>query len=80
MIFPNLFKVNESKVRLNLAISPGAWLIPSEMVINTQSVVDYNNQLKQATTGMKLGINNEINKNYQNVGIPVMTGQKSYQN
>ena len=35
--------------------------MPGTMVINTESVVEYNNQLKQAAAGMKLGINNEVN-------------------
>ena len=53
--------IDEAKVRLNLAVCPGAWLMPGWMVINTESVVGYNNQLKQAGAGMKLGINNEVN-------------------
>lgn len=32
--------IDEAKVRLNLAVSPGAWLKPSNLVINTQSAVD----------------------------------------
>ena len=31
--------VDESKVRLNLAVYPGAWLMPSRMIINTESTV-----------------------------------------
>ena len=54
--------VDEAKMRLNLAVCPGAWLMPGQvMVIDTESVVGYN-QLKQARAGMKLGINNEVNK------------------
>ena len=53
--------VNEAKVRLNLAVCPGAWLMPARMVINTGSIVGYNNALKQAKAGMKLGINNDVN-------------------
>ena len=53
--------IDEAKVRLNLAVCPGAWLMPARMVINTESTVGYNNQLKQAVQGMKLGINNEVN-------------------
>ena len=48
--------IDEVKVKLNLAVCPGAWLMPGWMVINTESVVGYNNQLKQAGAGMKLGI------------------------
>ena len=51
--------IDEAKVRLNLAVCPGAWLMPGWMVINTESVVAYNNQLKQAGAGMKLRINNK---------------------
>ena len=53
--------VNEAKVRLNLAVCPGAWLMPARMIINTGSMVGYNNALKQAKAGMKLGINNDVN-------------------
>ena len=53
--------VDQAKVRLNLAVCPGAWLMPARMVINTESIVGYNNKLKQASWGMKLGINNDVN-------------------
>ena len=43
--------VDQAKVRLNLAVAPGAWLTPSRMVINTESTVGYNNRLKQAVSG-----------------------------
>ena len=33
--------------------------MPSHMILNTGSVVGYNNQLKQAGPGMKLGVNND---------------------
>ena len=38
--------VQEAKVRLDFAISPGTWLLPSHMVINTESTIGYNNELK----------------------------------
>ena len=41
--------IDETKVRLNLAVSPGTWLMPSNLVLNTQSTVGYNNNLKKAT-------------------------------
>ena len=53
--------VDEAKVRLNLAVCPGAWLMPARMVINMGTVIGYNNQLKQAMPGMKLGVNDEVN-------------------
>ena len=36
--------VQEAKVKLDLAISPGTWLMPSRMGINTESTVGYNNK------------------------------------
>ena len=50
-----------AKVRLDLAISPGLWLLPSKMVVNTESVVGYNNKLKKATTFMRIGVNSDLN-------------------
>ena len=58
--------VDEAKVRLNFAVCPGAWLMPARMVINMGTVIGYNNQLKQAVPGMKLGINDEVNKSTKN--------------
>ena len=53
--------VDQAKVRLNLAVCPGAWLMPARMIINTEGIVGYNNKLKQAKAGMKLGVNNDVN-------------------
>ena len=53
--------LDEAKVSLNLAGCPGAWLMPARMIIKTESTVGYNNKLKQARAGMKLGINNVVN-------------------
>ena len=53
--------IESAKVRLDLAISPGLWLLPSKMVVNTESVVGYNNKLKKATTFMRVGVNSDLN-------------------
>ena len=53
--------IESAKVRLDLAISPGLWLLPSKMVVNTESVVGYNNKLKKATRRMKIGVNSDLN-------------------
>jgi len=53
--------VDQAKVRLNLAVAPMAWLMPVQMIISTASMIGYNNKLKQAVSGMKLGVNNEVN-------------------
>ena len=69
--------VDEAKVRLNLAVAPGTWLMPARMVINTGSVSGYNNQLRQATPNMKLGVNNSVNLETKKVGVRLMDGEKS---
>ena len=53
--------IESAKVRLDLAISPGLWLLPSKIVVNTESVVGYNNKLKKATSFMKIGVNSDLN-------------------
>ena len=53
--------IQSAKVRLDLAISPGLWLLPSKMVVNTESVVGYNNKLKKATKRMRIGVNSDLN-------------------
>ena len=66
--------VDEAKVRLNLAVAPGTWLMPARMVINTGSVSGYNNQLRQATPNMQLGVNNSVNLETKKVGARLMDG------
>ena len=53
--------IESAKVRLDLAISPGTWLLPSKMVVNTESVVGYNDKLKKATSFMRIGVNSDLN-------------------
>ena len=53
--------IESAKVRLDLAISPGLWLLPSKMIVNTESVVGYNNKLKKATRRMRIGVNSDLN-------------------
>ena len=53
--------IESAKVRLDLTISPGLWLLPSKMVVNTESVVGYNNKLKKATSFMRIGVNSDLN-------------------
>jgi len=66
--------VVEAKVRLNLAVAPMAWLMPAQMLINTESTIGYNNKLKQAVTGMKLGVNNDANQDTKKAAIKLMAG------
>ena len=53
--------INRTKMRLDFAVAQGAWLMPTNMVINTESTVGYNNKLRKGTQGMELGVNNDVN-------------------
>lgn len=48
------------------------WLMPGKMIINTESMVGYNNKLKQAVAGMKLGVNNEVNSSTKKTALKLM--------
>ena len=69
--------VDQAKVRLNLAVAPMAWLMPANMIINTSSVVGYNNKLKQAVSGTKLGVNNMLNTDTKKSALQLMAGGPS---
>ena len=69
--------VDQAKERLNLAVCLGVWLMPARMIINTESTVGYNNKLKQAVAGMKLGINNEVNPGTKKAALKLMAGGPS---
>ena len=45
--------IEATKVRLNFAVARGTLLLPARMIINTESVVGYNNNLRRATDDMK---------------------------
>ena len=60
--------VQEAKLRLDIAIILGVWLLPSNLIINTESVIGYNNKLLKATDNMTFGMNN-INQETKQVGI-----------
>ena len=61
--------MQEAKLRLDLAIAPGIWLMPSNLVINTESIVGYNNELKKASDGMQFGVNVGVNEKSKAVGV-----------
>ena len=61
--------VQEAKLRLDLAIAPGIWLMPSNLVINTESIVGYNNELQRASDSMQFGVNDGVNEKSKGVGI-----------
>ena len=66
--------VDELKVRLNLAVCPGVWLMPLRMIINVNSTAGHDNELKQAVAGMELGVNNSVKQETKRVGVKLMDG------
>ena len=43
--------------------------MPSNMIINTESVTGFNNKLMKASSDMNFGVNNSINTEAKQVGI-----------
>ena len=68
--------VDRAKVRLNLAVAPMVWVMPTQMIINTASTIGHN-KLKQAVSGIKLGVNNEVNPDTKKAGLKLMAGGPS---
>ena len=50
--------IQSSRAKLDFALAPGLWLLPSDLEINLTRKVGYNNVLQKATEHMKLGVNN----------------------
>ena len=53
--------IKDTNVVLNMAITPGIILIPSNMIILKEKVVGYNNVLTLATKDMKFGVSEDVN-------------------
>ena len=69
--------IEATKVRLDFAVARGVLLLPSRMIINTESVVGYNNNLRRATDDMKLGVNNQVNLPTKKAALKLMAGGPS---
>ena len=69
--------IEATKVRLNFAVGRGVLLLPSRMIINTERVVGDNNNLRRATAGMKLGVNNHVNQGTKKAALKLMAGGPS---
>ena len=69
--------IEATKVRLSLAVARGVLLLPSRMIINTESIVGYNNNLRRATDDMKLGVNNQVNQGTKKASLKRMEGGPS---
>ena len=53
--------IENSRVKLDFSVTPGVWLLPSNLEINLTSKAGYKNFLQKATAKMKLGVN-EVNE------------------
>ena len=62
---------------MNLAVARGVLLLPARMIINTESIVGYNNNLRRATDDMKLGVNNQVNQDTKKASLKLMAGGPS---
>ena len=69
--------IDQAKVRLDLSVSQGTWLMPSNLLLNTQSTIGYNNSLKRASFDMKLGVNKSVNLEMKSVGVRHVNGGSS---
>ena len=69
--------IERTKMRLDFAIARGVLLMPSRMIINTESIVGYNNNLTRVTDDMKLGVNNHVNLETKKASLKPMAGGPS---
>ena len=69
--------IEATKVRLNFAVGRGVLLLPARMIINTESVVGFNNNLRRATDDMKLGVNNHVNQGTKKALLKLIAGGPS---
>ena len=69
--------IADTKTRLDFAVAQGVWLIPSRMVINTESIVGYNNMLVISDANMKLGVNDNVNRESHKASLKLMAGGPS---
>ena len=53
--------IKNTNIVLNMAITPGIMLIPSDIIILKERVAGYNNVLMLATKDIKFGVNKDIN-------------------
>ena len=69
--------IADAKTRLDFAVAQGVWLMPSRVVINTESIVGYNNMLVVSDETMQLGVNNNVNRDAHKASLKLMGGDPS---
>ena len=68
--------ITNARVRLNFAIGPSLYLIPSDMILKINSIEGYNNNIMVASDDMSFGIN-DINNKTMNTFVPPMNNEDS---
>ena len=61
--------IDEPKVRLDLAVSHSTRLIPLNLLLNTQSMIVYDNSLKKAGSDLRLGVSKSVNLEMKSVNL-----------
>ena len=69
--------IKNTNVLLNMVITPGIILIPSDMIILKEKVTGYNNTLTLATKEMKFGINEDVHEQNEGCSEDYTTGTKT---
>ena len=68
--------IDEAKVLLDLAVSTGIWLMPSNLLPNTQSMAGYNNSMKKGKFRHEGG-NQPINLLYEQYAASARDSEKT---
>ena len=71
------YKKAIADTRTRLDFAQGVWLMPSRMVINTESIIGYNNMLMITDGTMKLGVNNNVNRESHKASLKLIAGGPS---
>ena len=69
--------IKDTNVVLNMAITPGIILIPSNLIILDKMKAGYNNTLLQAKSGMRFGTNDGVNYEKPEVSTSASTTSQS---
>ena len=61
--------IYEAKNRLHFALSSGTSLIPSNLLLDTQSTLGHHNSLKKESSDLKHRVNKSVNLEMKSVGV-----------
>ena len=69
--------IYEAKNRLHFALSSGTSLIPSNLLLDTQSTLGHHNSLKKESSDLKHRVNKSVNLEMKSVGVRNKNGASS---